>query len=69
VVITGTDQPVGLERLARIRQRFDRVVVVRIGAAGGKTRPAPIPLPTGVTRMDVTSLDELGAMWRGEALR
>lgn len=68
VVVTGTADTKGLQRLGRVARRYDRVVVVR-AAAVGTIRPAPIPLPAAIVGMDVTSLDELGTAWRAEALR
>ncbi|MFI0418507.1 DUF58 domain-containing protein [Spongiactinospora sp. 9N601] len=51
----------GVPQASAARRRFDRVVLLRC-AAGPSGRPAA---PPGVTVLDLTTLDELPATWRG----
>ncbi|MFF4237454.1 DUF58 domain-containing protein [Actinomadura geliboluensis] len=55
VVTTGGAE---LGRIASVRSRFDRVVVLRVRPAG------PAPAPPGVHPVDVTGLDGLAESWR-----
>ncbi|MFA1538989.1 DUF58 domain-containing protein [Actinomadura monticuli] len=56
VVVTGGDAEMG--RIAAVRSRFDRVVVLRVRPAG------PVPAPPGVHLIDVADLDGLAESWR-----
>ncbi|MGV9354559.1 DUF58 domain-containing protein [Streptomyces misionensis] len=68
VVVTGTGDDDGLTAISRVRRRFDRMTVLRVGG----TPPAPPP-PGGpgpdVPQLHIASLDALSAGWRGEAVR
>ncbi|NVI87234.1 DUF58 domain-containing protein [Actinomadura sp. BRA 177] len=56
VVITNADAEMG--RIASVRSRFDRVVVLRVRPAG------PASAPPGVQVIDVADLDGLAESWR-----
>ncbi|MFF7245488.1 DUF58 domain-containing protein [Embleya sp. NPDC008237] len=68
VVVTGVESASALEALGRVTRRFDRVILVRVAAPGGPPPPA-LPLPTQVTRLLVTDLEELARAWHREAMR
>ncbi|MCW2918983.1 MAG: hypothetical protein JWN52_7051 [Actinomycetia bacterium] len=61
VVVPGDAE---LSRIAVVRHRFDRVVVLRVSA-----RPGPQARMPGVTIIDVPGLDEFAASWRRETRR
>ncbi|NUU22824.1 MAG: DUF58 domain-containing protein, partial [Streptomycetaceae bacterium] len=63
VVVTGTGVGLPADRLARLRGRFDRMIVVRAGAADGG------PTPLGVPLLTIEHLDDLAPAWRREAMR
>ncbi len=63
VVVTGAERALPAERLARMRGRFDRMLVVRTGTTGGSGTPLGVPLLT------VDRLDDLVPAWRREAMR
>ncbi|NEA28063.1 hypothetical protein, partial [Actinomadura bangladeshensis] len=56
VVIAAGDADLG--RIASVRARFDRVVVLRVRAA------EPASAPPGVHMIDVADLDGLAEAWR-----
>lgn len=56
IVVTPGEAELG--RIAAVRSRFDRVVVLRVRPAG------PAPAPPGVRLADVTDLDALPDTWR-----
>ncbi|MCF2526734.1 DUF58 domain-containing protein [Yinghuangia soli] len=60
VVVAGTELPLPDERLARLRGRFDRMIVVRVGSGAGA--------PHGVPSLLVDRLDDLVPAWRREAM-
>ncbi|WP_329318212.1 DUF58 domain-containing protein [Streptomyces sp. NBC_01262] len=68
VVVTGTGDTDGLSALGRVRRRFERVTMLRIGAA---TAAAPDITGSGtdVPQLHIASLDALLAGWRWEAVR
>ncbi|MFI6009564.1 DUF58 domain-containing protein [Streptomyces sp. NPDC051243] len=68
VVVTGTADTPGLSGVERVRRRFDRVTVLRVGAGAAATRDESGPV-SDVPRLRVASLDELLAGWRREAAR
>ncbi|MGC9538343.1 DUF58 domain-containing protein [Streptomyces sp. UG1] len=67
VVVTGTGDTRGLGAVDRVRRRFDRATMVRVGA--GATEATPAGAGSDVPQVRVTSLDELLAGWRREATR
>lgn len=68
VVVTGTGDTRGLSAVDRVRPRFDRVTMLRVGAEAAVTRDVPGP-GSSVPQLRVASLDELLAGWRWEAVR
>ncbi|WP_051299973.1 DUF58 domain-containing protein [Actinomadura rifamycini] len=56
VAVTPGDAELG--RIAAVRGRFDRVVVLRVRP------PGPVPAPPGVRVADVAALDDLPETWR-----
>jgi uncharacterized protein (DUF58 family) len=58
-VVTGAPDPVELERLAAVRARFDRTVLIRTGR-----RPPPLPAGMPVTTIDSTNLTGFAVGWR-----
>lgn len=63
VVAPGGDAD--LQRIAAVRNRFDRVVLVRVRPADAASPPADAASsPAGVHVIDMTSLDDLAAGWR-----
>ncbi|WLW53470.1 DUF58 domain-containing protein [Streptomyces sp. YU58] len=70
VVVTGTDDTWGLGAVDRVRHRFDRVTMVRVGAdARGEGVREASGARVGVPQLHVASLDDLLAGWRREAAR
>ncbi|MFI5549086.1 DUF58 domain-containing protein [Streptomyces sp. NPDC051738] len=68
VVVTGTGDTRGLGAVDRVRRRFDRVTMLRVGADDAATDEVSGP-GSDVRQLYVASLDELLAGWRGEAVR
>lgn len=68
VLITGLAQRQEVGRLAVLRSRFDRLVVVRVGAGSEDQGGLPAGLP-GVAWIDAGSPAELVAGWQQEAAR
>jgi uncharacterized protein (DUF58 family) len=68
VVVTGTGDMDGLAALGRVRRRFDRVTMLRVG---GGSAAAPYVPGSGldVPQLHISSLDALLAGWRWEAVR
>jgi uncharacterized protein (DUF58 family) len=58
-VVTGRADPAELERLASVRARFDRTVLVRTG-----TDLPPLPAGLPVTAIEAPDLDGFAAAWR-----
>ncbi|KUO21342.1 DUF58 domain-containing protein [Streptomyces dysideae] len=68
VVVTGTGDTRGLSAVDRVRRRFDRVTMLRVGAEAAAMRDVSGPA-SDVPQLHVASLDELLAGWRWEAVR
>ncbi|MFI9760777.1 DUF58 domain-containing protein [Streptomyces sp. NPDC051963] len=68
VVVTGTGDTRGLKAVDRVRRRFDRVTMLRVGAEAAATREVSGP-GSGVPQLPVASLDELMSVWRRKAVR
>lgn len=68
VVVTGTADTGGLDAVDRVRRRFDRVIMLRVGAEAPTEREGSGPV-SDVPRSRVASLDELAAAWHREAAR
>ena len=62
VLVTGAADAGELAAISSVRRRFDRVVLIRVGAG-----PGAAAAPAGVDVIDVTGPDELIAGWRREA--
>ncbi|MCX4907409.1 DUF58 domain-containing protein [Streptomyces sp. NBC_00878] len=72
VVVTGTGDTLGLGAVDRVRRRFDRATMLRVGAEAAATATATREGSgpgSGVPQLRVASLDELLAGWRWEAAR
>lgn len=63
VVASGTETPLPADRLARLRGRFDRMLIVRVGATGGSGTPLGVPFLT------IDQLDDLSDAWHRETMR
>lgn len=63
VIVTGGELPLPGERLGRMRGRFDRMLVVRVGVSAGAATAL------GVPQLTVGELDDLVPAWRREAMR
>ncbi|MEU2354885.1 DUF58 domain-containing protein [Streptomyces misionensis] len=68
VVVTGTGDTDGLAAIGRVRRRFERVTVLRVGDTP-PTAPPPAGPGPDVPQLHISSLDALSAGWRGEAVR
>lgn len=70
VVVTGTGDTPGLSAVDRVRRRFDRVTMLRVGAEDVAAAAREVSGPgSDVPQLRVASLDELLAGWRREAVR
>lgn len=67
IVVTGTGDTEGLSALGRVRRRFDRVTMLRVGGDTGT--PDARGVAVDVPQMHVGSLNDLLANWRWEAVR
>ncbi|MEV0220089.1 DUF58 domain-containing protein [Streptomyces sp. NPDC050704] len=84
VVVTGTGDTRGLGAVDRVRHRFDRATMLRVGAeataaatatrevsglASGSSAKSAESAGSDIPRLRVASLDELPAVWRWKAVR
>lgn len=72
IVVTGTGDTHGLTALGRVRRRFDRIVMLRVGSdtdSPDAQANRNVGLAVDVPQMHIASLDALLAGWRWEAVR
>ncbi len=67
IVVTGTGDTEGLGALGRVRRRFDRVTMLRVGDEGNSAQLREVA--ADVPQLHIGSLNDLLANWRWEAVR
>ncbi|PWI45534.1 DUF58 domain-containing protein [Streptomyces sp. ICBB 8177] len=67
IVVTGTGDTEGMAALGRVRRRFDRVTLLRVG--GDAEAPGAREVASDVPQLPISSLNALVANWRWEAVR